>query len=36
MPAGDEWKKTLVDLLKKTGFAGVEIDLAGYRTPSAI
>lgn len=36
MPAGDEWKKTLVDHLKKIGFAGVEIDLAGYRAPSAI
>ncbi len=35
MPPGGDWKKTLVDLLKKTGFAEVEIDPSGYRAPSA-
>lgn len=36
MPPGEDWKNPLVDLLKKTGFAEVEIDPAGYRAPAAV
>jgi len=36
MPPGGDWKKNLVDVLKDSGFAEVEIDPAGYRAPSAV
>jgi uncharacterized protein len=36
MPPGDIWKNPLTEALKSCGFAQVEIDPAGYRSPATI